>query len=72
MTINRREKSGGHSMKIYGIQSLNYGFIDTSKTLIGAKSYATRHGYTIVGCRSNCGYTITEMHEKINGKWVEL
>jgi hypothetical protein len=58
-------------MNIYGVIS-NGTHIDTSKTEKGAKNYATRHGYTKVSIRFNCGYIAAEIAEKINGKWKTI
>jgi len=58
-------------MNTYGVIS-NGTHIDTSKTEKGAKNYATRHGYTKVSIRFNCGYIATEIAEKVNGKWKTI
>jgi len=53
---------------MYG--TLNYlgCHIDTSKTLQGAKNYATRHGYNVVSKR--VGYNAYIVAEKKHFKWV--
>lgn len=43
--------------------------IDTSKTLRGAKNYATRNGYTIVSKQT--GYNAFVVAKKINNKWID-
>ena len=58
-------------MNIYGVIS-NGTHIDTSKTEKGAKNYATRHGFTKVSIRFNCGYIAAEIAEKVNGKWKSI
>lgn len=40
---------------------------DTSKTLLGAKVYATLNGYNVVSKRN--GYIAFVVAEKIGGKW---
>ena len=56
----------------YGIDSNRNGYIDTSKTLLGAKQHATRNGYTKIYIRFNGGYITALIAEKINGRWVNL
>lgn len=58
-------------MNTYGVIS-NGAHIDTSKTEKGVKNYATRHGFTKVSIRFNCGYIVAEIAEKINGKWKTI
>jgi len=58
-------------MNTYGVIS-NGTHIDTSKTEKGAKNYATRHGFTKVSIRFNCGYIAAEIAEKVNGKWKTI
>lgn len=55
--------------KIYGVIDSNECLLDTSKTEQGAKQYATRNGYNIIGFR--VGYNAFILAEKINGKWVD-
>jgi hypothetical protein len=54
-------------IRTYGIIDNNGIFHDTSRTLRGAKCYATRHGYKSVGYRF--GYTVIPKSYKYNGKW---
>ena len=54
---------------IYGVLS-NGVHIDVSNSLQGAKIYATKHGYTTVTVRYNCGYIAQEIFHKYSGKWV--
>jgi hypothetical protein len=60
------------SNHIYGVVCSNGIHTDTSKSLQGAKNYATRHGYDKVSIRYNCGYTVAVIAEKLNGKWVPI
>lgn len=44
---------------------------DVSETLLGAKQYATRHGYQIVSRRNVNSYQVDVVAAKdVNGKWV--
>lgn len=54
---------------VYGVE-INGVHVDVSKTLLGAKQYATRNGLTLVTCRINCGMIAVKSVEKINGKWL--
>ena len=54
---------------IYGVLNSELCLIDTSKTERGAKQYATRHGYNLIGFR--LGYNAFILAEKINGKWEQ-
>lgn len=54
---------------IYGVLNHSGCHTDVSKTLRGAKNYATRHGYNRVSERTNCGYHVRMVAVKINGKW---
>jgi len=54
----------------YGVASYQSGYMDVSKTLLGAKQYATRNGYSEVYIRFNNGYHTAMKAEKINGKWI--
>lgn len=56
------------SNNMYGVLS-NGVHIDVSKTEIGAKRYATKHGYLTVTVRYNCGYIAAEIAHKYGGKW---
>ena len=55
---------------IYGILNAEGIHTDTSKTLRGAKCYATINGYSNVSVRM--GYNVIELFKKVNNKWVEL
>jgi hypothetical protein len=55
-------------MSTYGVLS-NGVHIDISRSIQGAKRYATMNGYNIVTIRYNCGYIAEQISEKINGKW---
>lgn len=52
----------------YGVLS-NGVHIDRSRSIQGAKRYATMNGYSIVTIRYNCGYIAKQICEKVNGKW---
>lgn len=52
---------------IYGVLNHEDTHIDTSKTLRGAKMYATLHNYKTVTVRH--GYNAFIVAQKINGKW---
>ena len=54
-------------IKLYGSTDNKNIHTDTSKTLLGAKQYATRNGLTNVSIRR--GYNITVLEYKENGKW---
>lgn len=56
---------------IYGV-TVNGIHTDTSKTLNGAKNYATRNGFNIVSVRYNCGYIAAPIFEKVDGKWIKI
>lgn len=53
---------------IFGILDRNSSHIDVSKTLQGAKNYATRNGYEIVSYR--IGYNVFTVCNKVGNKWV--
>ena len=53
---------------IYGVLNKQNIHTDVSKTLRGAKNYATRNDYTKVSVR--VGYNASLAAEKINGKWI--
>jgi hypothetical protein len=58
-------------MRIYGILDSNDAHIDTSKTLTGAKQYATRHGYTTVSRRDSNHYYVNIVAVKSpRGNWL--
>ena len=52
---------------VYGSTDNTNTHTDTSKTLLGAKQYATRHGLKNVSVR--IGYNITLLEYKDSGKW---
>lgn len=58
-------------MNIYGVLS-NGVHIDVSKTLRGAKCFATRNNFLTVTCRFNCGYIAREVAHKYEGHWKEI
>jgi len=60
---------GGLMQHTYGVINNEGIYFDTSFTLRGAKRYATINGYTRVGKRYDCGYHITILAIKTNGKW---
>tara|TARA_R110001606_G_scaffold378794_1_gene538593 strand:- start:1131 stop:1307 length:177 start_codon:yes stop_codon:yes gene_type:complete len=56
-------------IKVYGVES-GQGAVDVSKSLLGAKQYATRCNYSIVYLRY--GYNVRKASVKVNGKWNDL
>ena len=56
--------------RIYGILDKDNCLIDISKSERGAKVYATKNGYNLVGYR--IGYSAFFLSEKRNKKWVNL
>lgn len=56
---------------LYGVISSTHGHIDTSMSLLGAKRYATLHGYTQVSKRSTMSNAVAVVATKVNGRWVE-
>ena len=52
---------------IYGIVNRDGAHIDVSRSLLGAKQYATRHGYDEVSMR--IGYNSVVIARKIENKW---
>ena len=54
-------------IKVYGSTDNNNIHTDTSKTLLGAKQYATRNGLRNVSVR--IGYNTTLLEYKDSGKW---
>jgi len=59
------------SQDIYGVL-LNGVHVDVSKTEKGAKNFATRHGYSTVTVRHNCGYIAREIAHRRQGKWKAI
>lgn len=61
----------GARMTIYGVVDHLGFFTDTSKTLTGAKQYATRHGYDTVASRNaNHYYVDVEAVRSPRGNWI--
>lgn len=56
-------------LSIYGIINKDNALIDTSKTLLGAKQYATRNDYKKIGLR--VGYNVVSTWTKKNNKWIK-
>ena len=54
-------------IKVYGSTDNKNIHTDTSKTLLGAKQYATRNGLKNVSVR--IGYNVTLLEYKDAGKW---
>ena len=54
-------------IKIYGSTNNNNIHTDTSKTLLGAKQYATRNGLRNVSVR--IGYNVTLLEYRLNNNW---
>jgi len=57
---------------IYGILNDDNCHIDVSNTERGAKNYATRHGYTAVSRRFNCGYSVELVANHVDDAWVAV
>jgi hypothetical protein len=51
----------------FGVLDNNNCLIDTSRTLLGAKQYATKNGYNRIGKRVE--YNVTETYIKEGKKW---
>jgi hypothetical protein len=58
------------SQHVYGVKDHNGNHVDVSKTLRGAKCYATINDYHIVTVRFNCGYITKVIARKLNDKWI--
>lgn len=56
-------------IKIYGSTNNNNIHTDTSKTLLGAKQYATRNNLKNVSVR--IGYNVTLLEFKQNNNWIK-
>lgn len=56
--------------KIFGVLDSNDCLIDVSRSEKGTKRYATNHGYTKIGYRTE--YHVTVTHEKVNGRWTAI
>lgn len=59
-------------MNVYGVTNEEGVHTDVSNTLRGAKNYATKHEYTKVSVRFNCGYICSIVAEKVDNKWKKL
>lgn len=57
--------------RLFGVLDSDGGHVDVSKTLRGAKNYATRHGYTIVTSRADGSYHARTESIKEGGKWKD-
>ena len=58
-------------MIIYGVLDQNDTHTDTSKTLTGAKQYATRNGYNKVSSRNADDYLVKlEAIKSEGGNWI--
>lgn len=58
-------------MIIYGVLDANDNHTDTSKTLTGAKQYATRNGYSTVSSRNADHYYVNiEAVKSKRGNWL--
>jgi len=55
----------------YGVLS-NGTHIDVSKSIKGAKRYATLNGFNIVTIRYSCGYVAEQISERVDGKWEDI
>ena len=53
---------------VYGTDNI---YTDVSKTLKGAKRYATLHDFDKVGIRFNSGYHVKVVAVKIDNKWLD-
>ena len=58
-------------IKIYGSTDSNNVHHDTSKTLLGAKQYATRNKYKNVSVRIGYNVTLLEYKQWRYGKWYK-
>lgn len=54
----------------YGVISNTGVYTDVSLSERGAKQYATRHGYKMIGRRNTDYYYVSTIAIKINGKWT--
>jgi len=55
----------------YGVL-LNGVHVDVSKTLHGAKCYATKNGFLTITVRFKGGYIAKEVAYKYKGYWIEI
>ena len=56
-------------IRVYGSTNNNNIHTDTSNTLLGAKQYATRHGFKNVSIR--VGYNVELLEYKDGNKWYK-
>jgi|TARA_B110000208_G_C11630134_1_gene380524 hypothetical protein len=56
-------------IRVYGSTDNTNTHVDTSRTLLGAKQYATRNNYRNVSIR--IGYNVTLLEYKLNNKWYK-
>ena len=54
---------------VYGTDNI---YTDVSRTLRGAKRYATLHDFNKVGIRYNSGYHVKVIATKIKNKWIKF
>ena len=54
---------------VYGVTDNKNIHTDASKTLLGAKQYATRNGFKTVSIRR--GYNVELLESKFNNKWFK-
>ena len=66
-SISNSKNNYNTMIKIYGSTDNTNTHIDTSKTLLGAKQYATRNNYKNVSIR--IGYNVTLLEYRQDGKW---
>lgn len=59
------------SNHVYGVQISDGSHVDVSRTLHGAKCYATRHGHKRVTVRLNCGYDAPVVAVRVGSRWVD-
>ena len=59
-------------MNTYGVCNHNGEYNDVSKTLLGAKQYATRNGYNVVYMRFNGSYDVITESIKKSGNWYDI
>ena len=57
-------------IKVYGSTDNTNTHTDTSKTLLGAKQYATRNGLRNVSVR--IGYNVTVLECKVFNRWFKF
>lgn len=63
------KKLKGQAM--FGVIDTKGNYTDVSTTLLGAKQYATRNGYTRVGQRSEFNNMVVRVYVRKGGKWHE-